>query len=119
MRIFYVSQASAKSSTLVDSKIWDINLRHTLLDMGHKLIVPSFDADQMMRECSGHVPGSDPQAVRTKYSELLVEDVRRAAGENRVDLFFSYLYSKHVFPDAIDLIRRHVGLTINFYCNSI
>lgn len=119
MNVFYVSMASANNVVMPHSKVWEINLKETLLQMGHCVIEPGFDSGQMARECMGRVTNIDPVEARTQYSQRIVDDVRRTHSTTGIDLFFSYFYSAMILTEAVQSIRALGVPTVNFYCNSI
>ena len=119
MNVFYVSMPSANNVVLPHSKIWEINLKDTLLQMGHRIIEPSFDSGEMSRQCMGRISSVDPERARDRYSERLGDDVRRTQRSVGIDLFFSYFYSAMILPEAIQSIKTLNIPTVNFYCNSI
>lgn len=119
MNIFYISMASANNVVMPKSKIWDINLRETLSNMGQRVITPSFDCSQMALECMGRISHSDPVEARAHYSERIIDDVERTHRSAGIDLFFSYFYSAMILPEALQLIKALGIPTVNFYCNSI
>jgi len=110
--------ASANNVDMPQSKIWEINLKQTLLDMGHSVIEPSFDWGQMAAECMGREAEVDPAEARAEYSDWIVHDVKRVHHSAGIDLFFSYFYSAMIMPEAVESIKALGIPTVNFYCNA-
>ena len=104
MRIFFAVPRSA----------WvDINLRHSLEDMGHELVRFEFP---------GWPDDADPlwwTAGKPMTNQRLLDAFREAVDAGGVDLFFGYLYGSVVYPETIDLIRRSGVPTVNFSCNNV
>jgi hypothetical protein len=59
------------------------------------------------------------RSYRARTSEELVRQVREAHDRVGVDLFFSYFYAVHVFPDAIEAIGKLGIPTVNFFCDNL
>ena len=118
MNIFYVAAASANNPILPRSKIWEINLKETLLQMGHRVIEPSFDSGEMSLQCMGRIPDVDPVKARTHYSDRIFVDVKRAHHSTGIDLLFSYFYSAMILPEAIQAIAALGIVTVNWYCTA-
>jgi len=119
MNIFYVAMASANNVVLRQSRIWESNLKQTLVQMGQNVIEPSFDSGDMAYHCMGRDAHCDPVEARAHYSSRLVADVAGAHRSPGIDLFLGYLYSAMILPDAIDFVKALGIPTVNFYCNNI
>ena len=85
--------------------------------MGHQVIEPKgldFAAPIAHRSDSRWI-----RRYREVTSENLVRQVKEAHRRQGVDLFLSYFYSIHVFPDAISEIGRLGIPTVNFFCDNV
>jgi len=118
MRVFLCTAPSANNASIPNSRVWINNLWRGLDSLGVQIILPTFDTYRHMEECQGHVQGVDPLEARARYSELLVQDVRRAYSHEGLDLFIAYVWDIHVLPDAIHQIRSLGVPTVLFYCNA-
>ena len=120
MRIFYIAWPSPNHFHLPDSKLWDSNLYLPLVELGHDVV--KFDDD--FTNFVPYLDVTNPQhqqfqkTHRPRFSEQLVQRVREAHRRKPLDIFFSYLYSACVEPDAIREISRMGIPTVNWYCNA-
>lgn len=112
MRILYVAHSFGAWGS--DNRIWDRNLRQTLVAMGCELIDPGFDPTRAHMECTDDRSG----AARARYSELLLERVKHVLASRPFDLLFTYYDNRNIAPEAIDEIKRLGVLTVNFFCNA-
>jgi len=118
VRVFLFTAPSANHRAIPDSKVWINNLSRGLSALRLEVLQPSFDTHQHMLECMGDVAAVDMASARTKYSELLVRDVRQAYQRYGVDLLVAYVWNIHVTPEAIHEIRALGIPTVLFYCNA-
>ena len=56
--------------------------------------------------------------IRSKITESIVSEVRRAHRQRPIDLFLSYFYNAHFDPSGFDEIHKLDIPTVNYYCNS-
>lgn len=117
MRIYYVSHDSANTISLPESKIWYTNLYLTLAKK-FRMIRPPFNTQEQHLRCVENTQNRKNED-RIRFSELLLEDIRKQNSIKKIDMFFSYLYSASILPEIIDEIRNIGIVTINFYCNNI
>lgn len=118
MRTFLYLGSSANWQVLPQSQVWTRNLLPAFQRLASRLFFPSFDVGQQIMACIGQLPDVQPAEARARYSEILVQDVKHAHQEYGLDLFFSYMASVQVLPEAIDAIRALGIPTVNFYCNA-
>ncbi len=118
MRIFLYLGSSANWQVLPESQVWTRNLLPAFQRLASHLFFPSFDVGQQIMACIGQLPGAQPAQARARYSEILVQDVKHLHQEHGLDLFFSYMASVQVLPEAIEAIRALGIPTVNFYCNA-
>jgi hypothetical protein len=119
MRIFYAADASPNPWDLRDSTIWWSNLYLPLRDLGHEIVTYVFDYTAFNAHLDVSVPANRRfiEQHRPRASQALLDQIRRAHKEKRIDLFFSYFYSAYVEPEAIREIGELGITTINWYCN--
>lgn len=119
MRIFYAS-GSTPNGALPASAIWRENLYGALVDLGHDVIEFDYDLEPLI--AAADMTDSRNRRVverhRAHASHELLEQVRRAHIEERIDLFFSYFYSSCATPQAILDIRALGIKAVNWYCNA-
>src|SRR6185437_7096729 len=116
MRIFYAAQATPNEISLPGSKLWYVNLYLPLVDLGHELIPfahpwlsGGYNIDL---NCPAHARLSRGQ--RPDFSQELVDSVKAAHQKKSIQVFFSYLTSAHVEPEAIRQIAALGITTINW-----
>jgi len=119
MIIFYTSVSSANNLVMPDSKIWDVNLKYSLIKLCSKFFTPSFDVSQQYKECLEVQQSGKVKEVKEKYSKILFNEIEEINKRSHIDLFFSYYSSRHILPEVIDKIRALGIITVNFYCNNI
>jgi spore maturation protein CgeB len=112
MRILYISHSFGSWGTTDD--IWDRNLKETLIEMGHQVILPSYDQNKIHKECSEDRSG----LARLRNSEAFVDEVKHIMDNQGVDIVFTYFDNRHVLKDAIYEVRKMGAVTINFFCNA-
>jgi len=118
MNIFLYLGSSANWEVLPQSQVWTRNLLPAFQRLASEVYFPSFDVGQQIMACIGQSPGVAPADARARYSDILVQDVKRVHQKHGLDLFFSYMASVQVLPEAIDAIRGLGIPTVNFYCNA-
>src|SRR6266496_622023 len=120
MRIFYAAQTTPNEISLPGSKLWYANLYLSLVDLGHELV--SFahpwlsGGYNMDLKNPAHVALSGKN--RGEFSQALVDQVTAAHRAKPIQVFFSYLTSAHVEPEAIRQIAALGITTLNWYCNA-
>ena len=57
--------------------------------------------------------------VRARITQQILDEVKRADRQRRVDLFLGYFYNSHFNPAGFDELRQLGVASVNFYCNSI
>ncbi len=116
LRILYAAGVTPNAPGLPASRLWEVNLRDSLVAMGHELIPVDADIDACF------AAAEDPAALarlRPVVTRAVLDTLERARAGGPVDLFFSYFYTGFVEPRAIEAIRRGGVLTVNFSCNNI
>jgi len=117
LNIIYLCAESANNLDIPDSKIWDLNLRQSLIKLGHNIILPAISVTEQYQQTYDHIPNKDSN--RVAFSESLLDEIKKITSKQKVDLIFSYFYAKHILPEAIKEIKRLGVPTVNFYCNAI
>jgi spore maturation protein CgeB len=119
MRVFYAS-GSTPNGALPASRVWRENLFGALVDLGHDVVEFDFDLEPLIAaaDFADEANARFVEEWRPVASRELVAQVREAHAERPLDLFFSYLYSSCVTPDAIREIRAMGITTMNWYCNA-
>ncbi len=116
LRIVYAAGITPNAPGLPLSRLWEVNLRDSLVAMGHELIPVNADIDA----CFAAAEDFGALArLRPGVTRAVLEALERAEAGGPVDLFFSYFYSGFVEPSAIDAIRRDGIKTVNFSCNNV
>lgn len=110
MRIFQILEANANTAVAAN-QTWLRNLHEPLLDLGHEVVLFSANAGRQA------MAGNDA-ALRSRFSQQLVEAFRAEHARRPFDLVFAYLMDGMVDPAAIDDIRRSGVPTTNFSCNN-
>jgi hypothetical protein len=113
MKILYIAHSFGAWGS--PDRIWDYNLRDSLIQMGHEVIAPLYDANRAQIDCT-HDPSGE---ARARYSDLLVRSVEERLKKGPLDLIFTYFDNRNVLPAALDEVRRHGVPTVNFFCNAV
>jgi len=104
----------AGNDAVPNSMTWYKNLCEPLIDLGHNVIQVRLD----IIEKSFNLKKSSPQ-FRTKFSEYLLDLVKKENQNQNIDLFFSYLMDVNIYPKVVSEIKK-IGIpTANFSCNNI
>jgi len=109
LRIFYAMCARTVASSSLDK-----NFHSSLVEMGHDVLRYDWDPPFHPRESRRWY-----EKERPKMNEILVEKVRNANREKKVDLFFSYFDDRIVSPDAIEKIKEMEIPTLNFFFDDL
>lgn len=112
MRILYVAHSFGSWRT--GDNVWDRNLKNGLIQLGHDVIEPSYDQNEIHTICSQDRTGE----ARERYSEQFVNEVLSHLKGKGIDLVFTYFDNRHVLPESIIRIRDAGALTINWFCNA-
>lgn len=116
LRIVYAAGVTPNAPGLPTSKLWQANLRDSLLAMGHELIPVEADVDA----CFAAAEDRDAlAALRPGLTRAVLEAFESASRGGLVDLFFSYFYDGFVEPAAVEAFRRAGVPTVNFSCNNV
>lgn len=120
MRIFYAAQNTPNEFDLPDSKLWHANLYLSLEEMGHELLPFSHPwlPEGYKIDMKTTVQSAAVRNNRADFSQRLLEAVRSAHRKKAIQVFFSYLTSAHVEPEAIRQIGALGITTLNWYCNA-
>lgn len=118
MRIFYAVAPSPNADFA--SRLWHENFFSTLKQMGHELVQFDYDLTETMQKLD---PADPAQAAfiavnRPRLSAQLLQQVRAAHAQKRIDLLFSYFYDACILPETIDEIRSLGIVTANWYSNA-
>ncbi|MDZ8052243.1 MAG: glycosyltransferase [Aulosira sp. ZfuVER01] len=100
--------------------LWSGNFYPALRQLGHQIVESQVDllpASQFMQIPTNFT--KQEQEVRSQITQKIVDEVRQAHLQERVDLFLSYFYNSHFEPEGFAEIHRLGIPTVNFYCNSI
>ncbi len=117
-RIFCAIPSSANNFALKSSNIWYKNLVEPLIDMGHEIVMPSFDVSEQYRATYDH--GSEKQQqAKIEYGRRLVKDVKESLANKHIDFILTYYDSFQISPEAIDELRQTGSLVVNYSCNNI
>jgi hypothetical protein len=89
------------------------------VDLGHEVVRFDYDLEPIYRNLDPYDPIQKKFIDRNRplLEEALLAQVRKAAREKPIDLFFSYFYSACASPGVIQEIRRMGIPTVNWYCN--
>jgi len=117
MNIFLCCFQSERDYLGAPYKHWRENFKPPLEAMGHRVLEPKgLDLAAPLAHAS---ESRWIRRYREVTSENLVRQVKETHRRQGIDLFLSYFYSVHVFPDAISEIGR-VGIpTVNFFCDNM
>jgi len=110
VRIFQILEANANTA-IVANQTWLRNLYEPLLDLGHEVVLFSASAGRQAM-------ARNEIALRSQFSQHLVETFRSEHARRPFDLVFAYLMDGMVDPAAIDEIRSSGVPTTNFSCNN-
>ncbi len=116
LRIVYAAGVTPNAPGLPASRLWEANLRDSLVAMGHDLIPVEARIDACW------AVAENPEALarlRPEVTRAVLDTFERARRDGPVDLFFSYFCTGFVEPSAIEAIRRDGVPTVNFSCNDI
>lgn len=118
MRIFLASMHSINAA-LPSSRIWDINLRQPLLDLGHEVIRFNYDFGPHLSFADPDVDGYSAfvETYQPRLENALLQQLEAEHRQEPVDVFLSYFYSAFCRPEKIREIGRLGIRTINWYCN--
>jgi len=118
--IYYAGASSANNLEIPGSKVWDYNLKDGLKRVSEEVLEPSFSVAKQCSDALGVLKNSKKyREVRQKYSEILLDDLKKLTKKKKIDVFFSYYSSRHILPEAIEEIKKLGIVTFNFYCNNI
>lgn len=118
MRIFFACPSSANNRVLPQSNIWWNNLADSLIHMECELVYPAYDIGQQYRDSYTILSNSTSSPIREEYSKQFVQSVCKAHREKPLNLVFTYFFSGHIAPWAIQEVRSLGVPTVNFYCNA-
>lgn len=117
MNIFLCCFQSDRSYPIPPYKHWRENFKPSLEAMGHQVLEPKgldFAAPLAYHSDKKWIKG-----YRAVTSEELLRQIKEIHKREGIDLFLSYFYSVHVFPDAISEIERLGIPTVNFFCDNL
>jgi spore maturation protein CgeB len=100
--------------------LWSGNFYPALRQLSHQIIESKTDllpTSKFMHIASDFTP--EELEMRTRITEQILDEVRRAHRKQPIDLFLSYFYNSHFDPAGFDKIRRLGIPSVNFYCNSV
>jgi hypothetical protein len=105
LRIFYSVRYPRFGSDWADN-----NFYLTLVEMGHDVVRYYWDSPLSQK-------GSIKWSEKKKFgmNKILIEKVREADREKKVDLFFSYVNDRIAYPETIKKIKDMGIPTLNFY----
>jgi spore maturation protein CgeB len=118
MRIFYAADSTPNGK--IKSNVWDINLRQTLVELGHNVIQFKYDLTKTFQNLNKNDP-IQKQFIKKNRSEIsnaLLQQIKSANKEKQIDLFFSYFYDACITPSTINEIKSLGIKTVNWYCNA-
>jgi len=110
----------ALDPALFHGGLWSANFYPALRGLGHEIVESQVDlapASRFMGVASEFT--SEELALRSQITERVVDEVRAAHRQRRVDLFLAYFYRSHFDPSAFTDIRALGIPSINFFCNSV
>src|SRR5437899_1917170 len=114
MRVFLASIGPIRDAGRLG--IWISSFRDALIAAGHDVYVSRLDWDRPVF----HVRDAEwRRNERPALSEQLIDEVRSEHRRKHINLFFSYFYSAHVEPGAIQEIRSLGIPTVNFFCDAM
>lgn len=87
------------------------------MDMGHRVIMPSFDVSDQYRATYAY-RSEDQIAARDRYGQMLVEDVRKNHRHSRLDLVLTYYNSFQISLNTVHELRSIGPVVINYSCNN-
>ena len=117
MNIFLCCLQSDYDYPIPPYKYWRDNFKPSLEAMGHRVLEP-----EGLDFAEPFVHSTDKgwmKQYRARTSEEMLRQVREVHKSEGIDLFFSYFYAFHVFPDAISEIGRLGIPTVNFFCDNL
>src|SRR5947208_12301834 len=110
MRIFCAVRHS-KAPQCYYGELWSGNFYPALQQLGHEIIESDVDLLPLSRFM--HVPNNfarEELAARAEVTEKILDELRAAHRQRRVDLFLSYFYNAHFDPAGFDELRK-LGIT--------
>ena len=110
MRIFQVLEYSSNTA-VPSSQTWYRNLYEPLVEMGHDVVL--FPAEEGRRAMQ-----YKDTAMRTAFSQKLLDIFYKEHARKPFNLFFAYLMDGMVGTGAIDEIHKTGVPTCNFSCNN-
>lgn len=117
MNIFLCCLQSDRDYPISPYKHWRENFKPPLEAMGHRVLEPSG-----LDLAVPFLHRSDKRWIdryRMDTSEQLLRQIREIHESSGIDLFLSYFYGLHIFPDAISEIERMGIPTVNFFCDNL
>ena len=100
--------------------LWSGNFYPALRELGHEIVESQVDllpASRFMHVANGFT--HEELEARSRITQQIVDEVRKAHERRPLDLFLSYFYNTHFDPSGFDEIHRLGIPTVNFYCNSM
>lgn len=100
--------------------LWSANFYPALRALGHEIVESQVDLAPASRFMGVAPPfTSEERQLRSHLTERIVDELRAAHRQHRIDLFLAYFYNSHFEPEAFADVRALGIPTINFFCNSI
>jgi len=113
MRIFLSLYPSGNAS-VPNSQTWLHNLYEPLLDLGHEVYLVRIDKTAKLLNAK-----NGTSIFKEKFSDYILQTIKKEHSKKKFDLFFSYFTDKHIFPEVIDEIKKIGVPTANFSCNNM
>jgi spore maturation protein CgeB len=119
MRIFCAVRHSTDPKQYYGG-LWSGNFYPALRQLGHQVVESKVDllpTSRFMHVASDFIAKELEERAGT--TEKILDEVRAAHRDARVDLFLSYFYNAHFDATGFEELRRLSIPSVNFYCNSI
>jgi spore maturation protein CgeB len=98
------------------SNVWFQHFYGSLSAMGHEVLLPPFDVNQLF---DNYDDIKFMAVQRAEFSEVLVKDVRAQWERGGLHLFMAYLYNRCIDLAALREISQLSLVTVNFSCNNV
>ncbi|MDC0857711.1 glycosyltransferase [Rickettsiales bacterium] len=121
MRIFYGFDIElAQHLNQSDKDIWTLNIRDTLVEMGHEVINFDYNLGEFFQHLEKSMPAhvEYSNANKEKVVKAFLEQIKRHHKQKPIDILLSYFYDHFMTKEAILEVKKMGIKTLNYNCNA-